>query len=97
MFVPFGARPRDPFLARELAAVVVFALVTALVGACLAACRPPAAPTPAQAEALAAEIEAKDKADTACLTSTSTCEGYVACRRRVATAHGLRFTGRCVP
>jgi hypothetical protein len=32
---------------------------------------------------------------TACRKETSTCEGYVACRKRVALSHGETYTGRC--
>lgn len=33
----------------------------------------------------------------ACRKESSTCEGYVACRKRVEAEHGLVYTGRCVP
>lgn len=32
-----------------------------------------------------------------CRERSSTCEGYVVCRRRVELAHGRTYAGRCVP
>lgn len=70
---------------------VLFALGAALlfVGWLLAGCTP-RAQTAAEVAAYGAELEA-------CAVQASTCPGYVACRQRVATAHGRTYSGRCVP
>ncbi len=71
------------------AALVVLALVAS---ACL-----PKGPTAAQSAELATEVAAKDAEDRECLRTASTCEGYVACRARVAVKYRVAFTGRCLP
>ncbi len=58
----------------------------------LASCVPRTAVDTASAVKEAADYKAEL---TACRKATSTCEGYVACRRRVAASHGETYTGRC--
>lgn len=60
-----------------------------LVGWMLAGCTPRAQ--------TAAEVAAYGAALEACAVQASTCPGYVACRQRVAAAHGRAYSGRCVP
>ena len=60
-----------------------------LVGWMLAGCTPRPQPS-AEVAAYGAELEA-------CAVQASTCPGYVACRQRVAAAHGRAYSGRCVP
>ena len=60
-----------------------------LVGWLVAGCTP-RAQTAAEVAAYGAELEA-------CAVQASTCPGYVACRQRVAAAHGRAYSGRCVP
>ena len=60
-----------------------------LVGWLVAGCTP-RAQTAAEVAAYGAELEA-------CAVQASTCPGYVACRQRVAAAHGRTYSGRCVP
>lgn len=64
--------------------------LTCLIALLLAGCaRPPSPETAVEASVYAAELEA-------CVQS-STCPGYVACRKRVAASHGRAYNGRCVP
>lgn len=70
-------------------------LVAALASLAIACV--PKAPTAAQSAELATEVAAKDAEDRECLRTASTCEGYVACRARVAVKYRVAFTGRCVP
>lgn len=67
-------------------------LLAAMSVACV-----PKGPSAAQSAELAREVAAKDAEDRECLRSTSTCEGYVACRARVAVKYRVPFTGRCAP
>lgn len=71
------------------AAVALVGWLLALVGWLLAGCTP-RAQTAAEVAAYGAELEA-------CAVQASTCPGYVACRQRVAAAHGRTYSGRCVP
>lgn len=75
-----------------LAVVFALALVGWLVGWLVAGCAPvePAVPIGIEGAAYRAEL-----AD--CRERSSTCEGYVLCRRRVEAAHGRTYAGRCVP
>jgi len=52
--------------------------------------RPPKPETAIEAATYGAELEA-------CVLQSSTCPGYVACRKRVAESHGRTYTGRCAP
>ena len=74
------------------ALAVLFAVGAAvcLIGWLVAGCAPPRAQTAAEVTAYAAELEA-------CAVQSWTCEGYVACRSRVAAAYGRAYRGRCVP
>ena len=72
-----------------LAVVFAGAAALALVGWLPAGCTP-RAQTAAEVAAYGAELEA-------CAVQASTCPGYVACRQRVAAAHGRAYSGRCVP
>lgn len=56
----------------------------------LGCARPPKPETAIEAATYGAELEA-------CAVHSSTCEGYVACRTRVATSHGRAYSARCVP
>lgn len=76
--------PRNRFILRELAAFVVLAAMAMV----LCRCTPPRAPTAAPAT-YGAELEL-------CLQSTSTCQGYLACRHRVQVRYGRPVTGRCL-
>lgn len=58
--------------------------------ALLAGCARPPSPATVEAATYGAELEA-------CALQSSTCEGYVACRKRVAASHGRTYDGRCVP
>lgn len=73
-----------------LALLFAVGAAVCLVGWPVAGCAPPRAQTAAEVTAYAAELEA-------CAVQSSTCEGYVACRSRVAAAHGRTYAGRCVP
>jgi hypothetical protein len=74
-----------------LAVLFAGAAAVALVGWLLAGCtQPPRPETALEASVYAAELEA-------CAVQASTCPGYVACRSRVAAAHGRTYAGRCVP
>lgn len=53
-------------------------------------CARPPSPAAVEASAYGAELEA-------CALQSSTCAGYVACRKRVAESHGRTYNGRCVP
>ena len=72
------------------ALAVVFAL--ALVGWLVAGCAPAEPAVPIGIEGAAYRAELAD-----CRERSSTCEGYVLCRRRVEAAHGRTYAGRCVP
>lgn len=72
-----------------LAVLFAVAAAVCLVGWMLAGCTP-RAQTAAEVAAYGAELEA-------CAVQASTCPGYVACRQRVAAAHGRAYSGRCVP
>jgi len=74
-------------LAAILAGVAALALAGWLVMGCA---RPRKPETAIEAATYAAELEA-------CAVQSSTCPGYVACRSRVAAAHGRSYSGRCVP
>lgn len=52
--------------------------------------RHPSPETAVEASVYAAELES-------CAVQSSTCPGYVACRKRVAASHGRTYSGRCVP
>lgn len=72
-----------------LAVLFAGAAAVCLVGWLVAGCTP-RAQTAAEVTAYGAELEA-------CAVQASTCPGYVACRQRVAAAHGRAYSGRCVP
>ena len=72
-----------------LAVLLAGGAAVCLVGWMLAGCTP-RAQTAAEVAAYGAELEA-------CAVQASTCPGYVACRQRVAAAHGRAYSGRCVP
>ncbi len=76
------------------ALAILFAVGAAvcLIGWLVAGCAPvePAVPIGIEGAAYRAEL-----AD--CRERSSTCEGYVLCRRRVEAAHGRTYAGRCVP
>ncbi len=72
-----------------LAVLFALGLVVTFVGWLVAGCTP-RAQTAAEVAAYGAELEA-------CAAQASTCPGYVACRQRVAAAHGRTYAGRCVP
>lgn len=72
-----------------LAVLFAGAAAVCLVGWLVAGCTP-RAQTAAEVAAYGAELEA-------CAVQASTCPGYVACRQRVAAAHGRAYSGRCVP
>lgn len=72
-----------------VAALLVAALAMIFVGPLILGCTP-RAQTAAEVAAYGAELEA-------CAVQSSTCPGYVACRQRVAAAHGRAYSGRCVP
>ena len=72
-----------------LAVLFLGGAAVCLVGWMLAGCTP-RAQTAAEVAAYGAELEA-------CALQSSTCAGYVACRQRVAAAHGRAYSGRCVP
>ena len=74
---------------RALAVLFAGGAAVCLVGWMLAGCTP-RAQTAAEVAAYGAELEA-------CAVQASTCPGYVACRQRVAAAHGRTYSGRCVP
>ena len=75
---------------KALRITVALALLTN-TPACLIPSAPPAtAATIKEGYDLKLELEA-------CRKESSTCEGYVACRKRVEAEHGLVYTGRCVP
>ena len=74
-----------------IAWALVVVLVVVLGGLPLGACLPrPAADVAAENTRYALELEK-------CELLASTCLGYVACRQRVAAAHGRAYSGRCVP
>lgn len=74
-----------------LAVMFALALVVTFVGWLITGCAAePAVPIGIEGAAYRAEL-----AD--CRERSSTCEGYVLCRRRVETAHGRTYAGRCVP
>ena len=75
-----------------LAVVFAGAAAVALVGWLLAGCTPVEAAAPIGIEGAAYRLELAE-----CREKSSTCLGYVACRRRVETAHGRAYTGRCEP
>jgi hypothetical protein len=76
--------------AAALAIVSWLVAVLVLVGWLLAGCARPPSPAAIEASAYGAELEA-------CALQSSTCPGYVACRKRVAESHGRKYDGRCVP
>lgn len=76
---------RDRFHLRES---VGFALVVAVLSSCV----PLLGAADATKEAAAYKDELRR-----CRAENSTCLGYVACRRRIASEHGETYTGRCVP
>lgn len=70
---------------------VWFALACVLVGACACVVEGCAqASAGVRPAALGAEIER-------CRATSSTCEGYVACRHAAERRYGRPETGRCVP
>lgn len=75
-----------------LAVLFLGGAAVCLVGWMLAGCAPlePAVPIGIEGAAYRAELAE-------CRERSSTCEGYVACRRRVEAAHGRTYAGRCVP
>ena len=68
--------------------VVLFAFA----GSVAVACQPAEAAAPIGLEGAAYRMELAE-----CRERSSTCLGYVACRRRVETAHGRAYAGRCEP
>ena len=74
---------------RAFVAALFVAALAMIVGPLLLGCTP-RAQTAAEVAAYGAELEA-------CAVQASTCPGYVACRQRVAAAHGRAYSGRCVP
>ena len=71
--------------------VVLFAFAGSFALA-VAACQPAEAAAPIGLEGAAYRMELAE-----CRERSSTCLGYVACRRRVETAHGRAYAGRCEP
>lgn len=76
----------------RIARGLVVAVVLAGVVAYLAGCAPASAAAPVGLEGAAYRLELAE-----CRERSSTCLGYVACRRRVETAHGRAYAGRCEP
>lgn len=85
--VPLTPAPDRHMVGADRHMVTAVALVGWLLAGCAHGPRPE---TAIEASAYAAELEA-------CAVQSSTCPGYVACRSRVAAAHGRTYTGRCVP
>lgn len=77
-----------------IALAVLFAggAAVCLVGWMLAGC---AAVEPAVPIGIEGAVYRSELAE--CRERSSTCEGYVLCRRRVEAAHGRTYAGRCVP
>lgn len=73
-----------------LAVLFAGAAAVALVGWLLAGCATAAAPIGIEGAAYRLDLAE-------CREKSSTCLGYVACRRRVETAHGRTYAGRCEP
>ena len=71
--------------------VVLFAFAGSFALA-VAACQPAEVAAPIGLEGAAYRMELAE-----CREKSSTCLGYVACRRRVETAHGRAYAGRCEP
>ena len=63
-----------------------------IIGWLVAGCAPAEPAVPIGIEGAAYRAELAD-----CRERSSTCEGYVLCRRRVEAAHGRTYAGRCVP
>lgn len=78
--------------AKLLAAVVVLVGVSIALEGCLPPRGAEAAAGSAANVTEAASLKAKLKA---CREENATCEGYVACRRRVEAEHGIVYKGRC--
>ena len=75
-----------------LAVMFALALVVSCIAWLLAGCAPAQPAVPIGIEGAAYRAELAD-----CRERSSTCEGYVLCRRRVEAAHGRTYAGRCVP